>query len=119
MIDMTKTPEELAIAKLQEIIEKAVDSEADSITIEYAKEGGLEVCFIFGVTGVGSVLVDRTLEGEVMNLIHEGVGLEEKPSGLLHWTAYGKHLDIRVEEYDSFGETAYTLRLPKIKKGGT
>jgi len=49
MIDMAKTPEGLAIAKLQEIIEKAVDSEADSITIEYAKEGGLEVCFIFGL----------------------------------------------------------------------
>ena len=67
----------------------------------------------------GGALVDRTLEGEVMNLIHEGVGLEEKPLGLLHWTAYGKHLDIRVEEYDSFGETAYRLTLPKIKKEGT
>ena len=40
-IDMANTPEELAITKLQKIIEKAVDSEADSITIEYAKEGGL------------------------------------------------------------------------------
>ena len=119
MIDMAKTPEELAIAKLQEIIEKAVDSEADSITIEYAKEGGLEVCFMFGDTCVGGVLVDSTLEGEVMNLIHKRVGLEEKPSGLLHRTAYGKHLDIKVKEYDSFGETAFTLTLPNIKNGDT
>jgi len=65
---------------------------------------------------MGGLLVDRTLEGGVMNLIHVGVGLEEKPSGLLHWTAHDKHLDIKVEEYDSFGETAITLTLPKIKK---
>jgi hypothetical protein len=54
-----------------------------------------------------------------MNLIHEKAELKEKPSGLLHWPAYGKHLDIRVEEYDSFGETAFTLTLLKTKNGGT
>ena len=74
MIDMAKTPEELAIAKLQEIIEKAVDSEADSITIEYAKEGGLEVCFMFGP--MGQYYIDNGIGREIS--LEEALEIQSK-----------------------------------------
>ncbi|MHC4401746.1 MAG: hypothetical protein ACYTG0_18905 [Planctomycetota bacterium] len=112
----TATPDgQSAAGKLQEIIDRALDSGADSVTVEYAKEGGLEVCFMFGNTGIGDILVDRHLEGEVMSLICERAGLEERTSGVLRCASHGRDLDIEVEEYDSFGETAFTLRLPSSR----
>jgi len=113
MIDKPRDTETLAIAKMQEIVDEAVDAGVDAVTIEFAKEGGLEVLFVFGNTSFGGILVDRTLESEVMGLIHERAGLEEKPAGVMHWEPHGQNLEIRVEEYESFGETAYTLTFPK------
>lgn len=112
---MAKGDRQSAAAKLQDIIDRAMDSGADSVTIEYAKEGGLEVCFMFGSTGVGDVLVDRNLESEVMDLICERAGLEETPSGVLRCSSRGRDLDIEIEEYDSFGETAFTLTFTGTK----
>jgi hypothetical protein len=69
--------------------------------------------FTFGNTGAGDILVDRTLEAKVMSLISDRAGLERKSSGVLQWESHGQRLKIRVDEYDSFGETAYTLTFPK------
>ena len=113
MIDKPRNTETLAIAKMQEIVDEAVDAGADAVTIEFAKEGGLEVLFALGNTSIGGILVDRALEAEVMELIHDRAGLEEKPAGVMHWESHGQNLRIRVEEYDSFGENAYTLTFPK------
>jgi hypothetical protein len=113
MIDKPRDTETLAIAKMQEIVDEAVDAGVDAVTIEFAKEGGLEVLFVFGNTSIGGILVDRTLEAAVMTLIYERAGLEEKPGGVIHWESHGQNLEIRVEEYDSFGETAYTLTFSK------
>ncbi len=35
---------------------------------------------------------------------------------MLHWESRGQKLEIGVEEYDSFGETAYTLTFPKGRR---
>lgn len=51
-----------------------------------------------------------------MTLIHERAGLEEDLCGVMHWGSYGQNLEIKVEEYNSFGETAYTLTLPKARQ---
>ena len=113
MIDVLRDSQTLAIEKMQEIVDQAVDTIADAVTIEFAKEGGLEVLFVVGNMSVGGILVDRTLEAAIMTLIHERAGLEKKPCGVMHWESHGQNLEIRVEEYDSFGETAYTLTFPK------
>ncbi len=113
MIDVPKDSQALAIAKMQEILDRAIDAGADAVTIEFAKEGGLEVLFVFGNTGVGDILVEQSLEAEVMTLIYEQAGLEEKSCGVLHWECHGQNLEINVEEHESFGETAYTLTFPK------
>jgi hypothetical protein len=109
MIDIPMESQGPAIQKMQEIIDQALDADANAVTIEFAKEGGLEVLFVFGNTSVGGILVDRALEEAVMTLIHERSGLEEAPCGILHWVSHGQKLKIQVEEYDSFGETAYQL----------
>ncbi len=109
--------EAVAVAAMQEIVDQAVDSGAEAVTIELAKEGGLEVVFMFGNTGVGGVLVDRSLEGEVMTLIHERAGLEREPTGVLVWESRGRKLKIGVKEYDNFGETAYTLSFKRTRSG--
>lgn len=113
MIDVRRDPESLAVAKVQEIVDRAVETGADSVSIEFAQEGGLEVIFMFGNTGFGDILVGPDLEAEVMQLIYDRAGLENQAKGVLHWTSRGRGLKILVEEYDSFGETAYTLAFPK------
>ncbi len=113
MIDVPKDSQALASAKMQEILDRAIDAGADAVTIEFAKEGGLEVLFVFGNTGVGDILVEQSLEAEVMTQIYEQAGLEEKSRGVLHWEWHGQNLEINVEEYESFGENAYTLTFPK------
>ena len=113
MINIHKDSKNFAIEKLQQIVDQAIGSKADAVTIEFAKEGGLEVLFEFGSTGIGNIFVDRTLESAVMTLICERSGLEESPCGILHWGSHGQDLEIKVEEYDNFGETALRLIFPK------
>lgn len=113
MIKVGRDSQTLAIKKMQEIVEQAVSISAETVTIEFAKEGGLEVLFGVGNMSVGGILVERRLEAAVMTLIHERAGLEKKPSGMMRWEFQGQDLKIRVDEYDSFGETAYKLKFPK------
>jgi hypothetical protein len=113
MVDVPRDSKALAGTKLQEILDQAIDAGADAVTIEFAKKDDLEFLFMFGNTSVGDILVDRTLEAEVMTLIHEHAGLEEDPCGVMHWESHGQNLEIKVGEYNSFGETAYTLTFPK------
>ncbi len=114
MVEQARMSHGPGVSKMQEIVDEAVGSGADAVTVEYAKEGGLEVIFMFGNRGVGGILVDRSLQGEVMGLIHDRAGMEEEVTGVLHWESHGRELEIEVEEYDSFGETAYTLTFPKV-----
>ena len=105
-----------ALRKIEEIINKAVVTGADSITIEYAKEGGLEVCFMFGNTGVGEIFIDRALQSQVMKLIHETAYSRDRSRAVMHCTHRGRQLDILFEEYDNFGETAFRLILGTGRK---
>ena len=101
-----------ASEKLQEIIEEALQCGADSIELEYT-DGGLEISYMAGHTGLGHILTDRTLARELLGLIVASAGLEDKSRGVITWTRAGKPYPIRVEEYDSFGESAFRLKLGK------
>ena len=104
-----------AIRKLGDIITQALEVNADEVTIEFAKEGGLEVCFMSGDTGVGAVLVPRELEGEVMGLIVDGAGMTDKTTGVLEWPLGDTKKSIFVEQYETFGETAFRLLFKRPK----
>ena len=81
---------------------------ADAVEFEYGREG-LEVFYVFGNTGVGSVLTDQEVVGAVITDIIEGAGLEEKTEGKMSVDLLGKVRTITVEERESFGESAFRL----------
>ena len=71
MIDIPEDSKKLAIEKIQQIVDQAIDAKSDAVTIEFAKEGGLEVLFEFGSTSIGNIFVDQADESAVMILICE------------------------------------------------
>jgi cellobiose-specific phosphotransferase system component IIA len=103
---------------LRQILEEAARAGADTIELEYANEG-LEVTFMFGHAGVGDVLVNRELEREVIGLIVEEAHLQNSSRGSMGMILLGEPYTIIVEEYESFGESAFRLRLQKSSEGQT
>jgi hypothetical protein len=101
-----------ALQKLQQILEEAVSAGANSIELEYVAEG-LEVMYMFGSTGNGYVIDDRMLASGIIRLIVDRAGLARKPRGVMNSMLLGKQYNIAVEEYDSFGESAFRLILGK------
>jgi hypothetical protein len=71
---------------------------------------------MFGSTGIGDVLSDRTLASEVIGLIINRAQLEDKSRGVMRWTLFGEQYAITVEEYESFGESAFRLKLGKPRQ---
>jgi hypothetical protein len=106
---------EKALIKLQQMLEEAVSEGADSIELEFVAEG-LEVMFVFGSTAVGDVIDDRALAGGIIGLIVDRAKLARKSHGVMNWTLFGGQYKITVEEYDSFGESAFRLRLGKPRQ---
>jgi hypothetical protein len=100
---------------LTEFLENAVEVGADAIEMEYASGGGLEVCFMAGANGMGSVLEDRRLIGELISSIVEKAKLTRKERGTFPVSIHGNDYTVFVQVYDSFGENAYRL---EIKPGG-
>ena len=72
-----------------------------------------------GPTGVGDVLVNRELEGKVIGLIVERAHLQKSSRGLMGMTLLGEPHTIPVEEYQSFGESAFRLKLEKDSRRRT
>lgn len=98
--------------KEEQILGGAIDIGADSIELEYV-DGGLEVCYMLGSRGVGTILADPMLESEIIEIIISKAKLEDKPRGVMDWMHLGKRYHILVEEYESFGEIAFKLMLSK------
>jgi hypothetical protein len=98
--------------QLQAYLDEAVEGGASAILLEYVPEG-LEVCFMLGDTGAGRVLKDSKLAGALMQLVGDRAGLDTKPKGTMTWLVHGQPLVITVEQYDSFGECAFRLKLKK------
>ena len=106
---------ENAFLTLQTILEEAIKSEADSVEFEYVAEG-LEVTYGYGISGVGYVLEDRALGSGIIQLIVEHAKLQGKSRGVMMWTYGKKSYQIKVEEYECFGESAFRLILGKARR---
>jgi hypothetical protein len=104
-----------ALQKLQQMLEEAVDAGADSIELEYVAEG-LEVMYVLGSTSSGDVIGDRVLASGIIRLIIDRAKLARRSRGVMNWTLLGKQYNIMVEEYDSFGESAFRLTLGKPRQ---
>ena len=101
--------------KLQSILEEALEKGADSIELEYVSEG-LEVSYMLGNIGVGRVIKNRRVIGEIASGLIEQAKLQHKRRGTLAWTYRGKPYKIQVEEYESFGESAFRLIFKTSKR---
>lgn len=96
-------------AALQNIVERALTGNADSVELEPVPEG-LEVCWMAGNTGLGTVV--STEEGNrITRFIVRAAGLERHDKGVLSMTVAGERREVSVETYEHFGEWAYRLWL--------
>ena len=110
--DKSTKPASPAEQQLQAYLEEAVEAGADAIVLEYVSEG-LEVCFMLGDSGMGRILKDPKLAGAVMQLVGDRAGLDTRTKGTMTCLVRGQPVGITVEEYDSFGECAFRLKLKK------
>jgi hypothetical protein len=109
---------EKAFGELVRVLEEAVRAGAGSVGLEY--EGrDLLVFHNFGNTGLGASRIAPELQQAVIDAIVNGAGLSRKSRGKMQLQLLGKGYEVIVEEYDSFGESAFTLT-PKerTKKSG-
>jgi hypothetical protein len=96
--------------QLQSYLAEAVEAGAGEIVLAYVPEG-LEVMFMLGDTGAGRVLEDSQLAGKLIQLVAHRAELDIKAKGTMAWTVRGQTVRIAVEQYDSFGECAFRLKL--------
>jgi hypothetical protein len=97
------------------VLEDALRTGADAVKLEY-EGSGLEVSFMFGNTGLGSVIVDRELERGIIAALVEKAKLDRRSRGKMRINLLGERHTAVVEEYESFGESAFRLSLEKPKR---
>ena len=97
--------------KLKQIIGKAIESDTETVTLEYA-DGGLEIFYICGNRGTGDI-VDSVMGQKIISLIVDMAELDDKDKGTIVWTHSEKQHKIAVESYDSFGESAFRFILKR------
>jgi hypothetical protein len=107
---MNQNETERAVEYLNRILHQAVDAGAATVELERVPEG-LEISFIAGGSGSGTLLKDSELESELIELLVVRAGLEDQPKGKLKWNIHGQERAISVEEYDCFGESCFRLKL--------
>ncbi len=106
--------DERAAAYLNELLDQAARAGADTIELERVPEG-LEICFLRAGSGSGTILKDSELEDRLFELIVRRAGLENRAEGTMDWNIGGRDYAIRVEEYESFDETCFRLKLGKMR----
>jgi hypothetical protein len=76
---------------------------------------GIWACICISETGLGLVSIPRDLQEPVLGELVERANLTRKPKGRMQVNLLGKDYLVTVNEYDSFGESAFTLTLKKSK----
>jgi hypothetical protein len=101
----------LAIKELIRVLEAAVRAGVDSVGLEWR---GSDLLVFHDSGNVGKIAKPLQLEfiAEIMTRAHIG----RKHKGNMHLRLLGQEFSVAVEEYDSFGESAYTLTLKKRGK---
>ena len=100
---------------LPSIIETAIRQGAETIELEYVTEG-LEVTYMSGSFGIGEVIDNRKSIKTIIDELVTQAELEHKTRGTFKWICDEREYEIRAEQYESFGESAFRLILKKSKK---
>jgi hypothetical protein len=106
-----------AFQELVRVLEEAVRGGVNSIGLEY-KGRELMVFHQAGPLGLGAGRIADELRQAVIAELVKRAGLSRKSRGKLQVNLLGKDYDAIVEEYDSFGESAFNLTLRERKKTG-
>jgi hypothetical protein len=108
-----------ALQELVRVLEEAVRTGVSSIGLEY-KGRELIVFHQAEPLGLGATRISEDLQQAVIEELVKRAGLARKSRGKMQITLLGKDFEAIVEEYDSFGESAYNLTLKerKQKAGG-
>jgi hypothetical protein len=70
---------------------------------------------MFDHVGIGAVLIDRDLEAEVVGYIVEAAKVKRKSLGKMQMALYGKEHTVTAQRYESFGESAFKLKINRPK----
>lgn len=109
-MNKNEEPKGGATEYLNRLLSQAVEAGADTVELERVPEG-LEISFLAAGAGMGTVLKDHMLEAELIELIVHRAGLDRRIKGKMSWNLRGENCAIAVEEYDSFGESCFRLKL--------
>jgi hypothetical protein len=104
-----------AFQALVRMLEDAVRAGVTAIELEY--EGrDLIVYYQAGPVGLGAPRIPEDLQEAVIREIVKRAGLARKSKGKMAITLLGRDYEVAVQEYDSFGESAFNLTLKERKK---
>ena len=101
--------------ELVRVLTEAVWAGVNSVGLEY-KGRDLMVFHHFGRTGLGASRIPQELQQDVIAELVKRAGLSRKSRGKMQVHLLGKDFEAVVEEYDSFGESAFNLKLKERKK---
>jgi hypothetical protein len=100
---------------LHSLLETAVRRGTETIELEYVNEG-LEVTYMSGSFGTGEVIDDRKSIETIIDELVTQAKLEDKSRGKFKWIYNEREYEVRAEEYESFGESAFRLIVRKSKR---
>ena len=106
---------ERAFQELVRVFEEALRAGVNSIGLEY-KGRDLMVFHNAGSVGLGASRVSQELQQAVIEELVKRAGLSRKSKGKMQVSLLGKDCEAIVEEYDFFGESAFTITLRERKK---
>ena len=104
-----------AFEELARILEESVKAGADSLELEWEDRDLVAYQYV-GYTGLGAVPFPPDLQEAVIREIVRRAKLTRNPTGTMLLTLLGQEYEVFVKQYDSFGESAFTLRLNR-KRG--
>ncbi len=104
-----------AFQELVGVLEEAVRAGVTSVGLEY-KGRELMVFHQAGPLGLGATRIAEDLQQAVIEELVNRAGLGQKSRGRMRVMLLGRDFEVAVEEYDSFGESAYNLTLKERKK---
>ena len=102
-------------AEAAEGVEEAVRAGVNSVGLEY-KGRDLMVFHNVGGVGLGASRISQELQQELVAELVKRAGLSRKSRGKIQVCLLGKDYEAVVEEYDSFGESAFTITLKERKQ---
>ena len=107
----------MAFKELIRVLEAAAWAGVESVGLEW-RGSDLLVFHDSGSRGSVATKIAKPLTLEVIAEIVKRAQIGRKRKGNMRLRLLGQEYSVAVEEYDSFGEAAFTLRLSRTRKRG-